>query len=189
MIKSPAIFLDRDGIINKDKGYVYKIEDFEFTDEIFEALQILSRLNLKLFIVTNQSGIARNFYSKEEYNKLTAYYLKILEEKGIFITKVYFCPHHPYAGTNPKKCECRKPKPGMFNLAKEEYDIDLERSFMIGDKITDIIAAENAGIKIRYLFTNTKKNNFKFTGDIHVFSSLKNIAYSIKKIYMEGNSK
>ncbi len=185
MIKSPAIFLDRDGIINKDKGYVYKIEDFEFTDEIFEALQILSRLKLKLFIVTNQSGIARNIYSKEEYHKLTDYYLKILEEKEIFITKVYFCPHHPYAGSNPQKCECRKPKPGMFNLAKEEYDIDLEKSFMIGDKITDIIAAEKAGIKKRFLFTNKKNNNFNFTSDMNVFSSLKNIAYSIKKICME----
>ena len=73
----------------------------------------------------------------------------------------------------------------MFNLAKDEYDIDLERSFMIGDKITDIIAAEKAGIKKRFLFTNKKNNNFNFTSDMNVFSSLKNIAYSIKKICME----
>ena len=71
-------------------------------------------------------------------------------EFKIFITKVYFCPHHPYAGSNPQKCECRKPKPGMFNLAKDEYDIDLERSFMIGDKITDKLAAKKAKIKFFY---------------------------------------
>ena len=146
-----AIFLDRDGIINKDHSYVYKKEDFEFCDGIFETLSYLVSLGYTLFIVTNQSGIGRGYYSEEDFNKLTAWMLEVFMQKGIKITKVYHCPHSP-----DENCICRKPKAGMFKRAKEEFGIDMKNSWMIGDKLSDIQAGKNAGIP-NTIFVNSSK--------------------------------
>lgn len=136
-----AIFLDRDGIINIDHSYVYKKENFEFCDGVFEALQYFQFLGYQLFIVTNQSGIGRGYYTKEDFEKLTSWMLQEFTYKDIKITKVYYCPHTPDEG-----CACRKPKIGMFKKAQEEFDIDMKNSWMIGDKPSDIQAGYNAGI-------------------------------------------
>ncbi len=144
-----AIFLDRDGVINYDKGYVCKIEDFEFVDRIFEVLKAFQEEGFKLFIVTNQSGIGRGYYTQEDFEILTSWMLDILKKNEIKIEKVYFCPHAP-----EEKCHCRKPSSGMFEQAFEEFDIDKKNSWMIGDKHTDIKAAINAGIKNTILIGN-----------------------------------
>ncbi len=147
--KLKAAFLDRDGVINIDKNYVYKIEDFEFKEGIFELLKLLQK-KFVLFIVTNQSGIGRGYYSLDDFKKLTQYMLNEFKKRGIEIKEVAFCPHHP-----DEHCECRKPKPGMIlNLAKK-YNIDLQNSIMIGDKLSDINAGINAGIKKNYLVKNS----------------------------------
>jgi len=141
-----AAFLDRDGVINIDKGYVHKIENFEFKEGIFELLKLLQEKGFTLFVVTNQSGIARGYYTIKEFENLTEYMLNELRKKGIEIKEVAFCPHHP-----DENCECRKPKPAMIlNLAKK-YNIDLKESIMIGDKLSDIKAGESAGIEKNYL--------------------------------------
>ncbi len=145
--KSRALFLDRDGVINIDKSYVYKIEDFEFIDGVFEFLKEAERQNLLLIIVTNQSGIGRGYYTLKDFNTLTKYMLGEFQKRDIHISKVYYCPHSPEEG-----CRCRKPNNGMLLDAKDEFDIDLENSIMIGDKESDMKAAENAGIKERWLF-------------------------------------
>ena len=139
MIK--ACFLDRDGVINVDKNYVYKIEDFEFNDGIFELLEFLKEKGYVFIVVTNQSGIARGLYTKEDFSKLSNFMTEELKKRGIDILKIYHCPHHP-----DENCECRKPRPKMILDAKEEFDIDLENSIMIGDRKTDIQAANNAKI-------------------------------------------
>jgi len=144
-----AIFLDRDGVINYDKGYVHKIEDFKFVDKIFEVLRAFQDNGYLLFIVTNQSGIGRGYYTKEDFEKLTDWMLKEFEKRGIRIEKVYFCPHAP-----EEKCDCRKPATGMFEKAFSEYPIDKENSWMIGDKHTDMKAAADAGIKNTVLIGN-----------------------------------
>ena len=137
-----AIFLDRDGVINKDFGYVHKVEDFVFIDGVFEALKEFEQMEYLLVILTNQSGIGRGYYSLDDFKKVTKFMLKELKEKGIKIEKVYFCPHKP-----EDNCYCRKPNPAMFFAAAKEFDIDLKNSWMIGDKESDIKAAKKAGVK------------------------------------------
>jgi len=139
--KTKAAFLDRDGVINIDKSYVHKVEDFEFIDGVFEALKFLQDRGYLLIVVTNQSGIGRGYYSEEDFQILTSYMLKELKKNGIDIAKVYHCPHSPDA-----KCECRKPAPKMLLDAKKEFDIDMQNSIMIGDKKSDIQVGKNAKV-------------------------------------------
>ena len=144
-----ALFLDRDGVVNVEKEYLYKIEDFEFIDGIFELCKHYQDLGYLIFIVTNQSGISRGFYSEDDFLKLTQWMNDAFAQQGITITKVYHCPHHPkYSG----ECECRKPKPGMLLEAAKEFNLDLANSIMIGDKERDVEAGINAGLRETYLF-------------------------------------
>ena len=140
-----AIFLDRDGVINEDSGYVSKVENFKFIDGVFEALKGFKKLGFLLIIVTNQSGIGRGFYSLEDFENLNKFMLDEFAKNAVFIDKVYFCPHGMEAG-----CECRKPKPGMILRALREFDIDPQKSFLIGDKPSDIEAAKNANLANAY---------------------------------------
>jgi D-glycero-D-manno-heptose 1,7-bisphosphate phosphatase len=144
-----ALFLDRDGVVNVEKEYLYKIEDFEFIDGIFELCKHYQDLGYLIFIVTNQSGISRGFYSEDDFLKLTQWMVTEFAKKGVEITKVYHCPHHPqYSGA----CECRKPKPGMLLDAAKEFNIDFANSIIVGDKEGDVEAGLNAGLRETYLF-------------------------------------
>ncbi|MEA1955842.1 MAG: D-glycero-beta-D-manno-heptose 1,7-bisphosphate 7-phosphatase [Campylobacterota bacterium] len=149
-----ALFLDRDGVINVEKNYLYKIEDFEFIDGIFELCRYYQDNDYKIFIVTNQSGIVRGYYNDKDFDILTSWMLKQFKHNGIKIEKVYYCPHHPDISGN---CSCRKPNPGMLNKADEEFNIDMENSIMIGDKERDIEAGLNAELKETYLFDEFNK--------------------------------
>tara|TARA_B100000212_G_C27255350_1_gene482052 strand:- start:161 stop:736 length:576 start_codon:yes stop_codon:yes gene_type:complete len=166
-----AIFLDRDGIINYDYGYVHKICDFKFIPNVLSTLRLLNELKMPIFIITNQAGIARGFYTKEDLFTLHNYLLSILKENKINIKEIFFCPHHS-EGKVPEysfDCNCRKPKPGMILEAKKKYNLNLSDSFLIGDKYSDVQAGINAGIKTN-IITNLKneekldpnKINFKF---------------------------
>ena len=143
-----AAFLDRDGVINKDFGYIGSIDRFEFKEGIFELLKFLQDKGFTLFVVTNQSGIARGYYSEEDFYNLMAYMIEELKKRNIEIKDYNFCPHHPKFNG---ECDCRKPKPGMILDLAKRYDIDLENSIMIGDSLSDIKAAKNAWIKKAYL--------------------------------------
>jgi len=144
-----ALFLDRDGVINIEKDYLYKIEDFEFIDGIFELCRYYQKLGFIIVVVTNQSGIARGYYSEDDFDKLTSWMLSEFSAHGIDIKKVYYCPHHPdISGA----CSCRKPNPGMFLSASKDLNIDLKNSILVGDKERDIKAALNAGLTTVYLF-------------------------------------
>ena len=136
-----TIFLDRDGVINKEVKYLHKIEDFTFIDGIFNACSYYQYLGYKIIIITNQSGIARGYYDENTFQNLTKWMLNQFEKKNINILEVFYCPHGP-----DSICICRKPKPGMFLNAQKKYKINMESSWMIGDKTVDIIAANNAGI-------------------------------------------
>ncbi len=142
--KPKALFLDRDGIINVDHGYVSKIKDFEFNKDIFPTLLSLQSLGFLLIIVTNQSGIGRGYYSEEAYQELTAYMIGCFAKEDITIDAVYHCPHEPDAG-----CACRKPRTGMLIAAEKEFDIDMKNSWMIGDKNSDMLVGKNAGVENR----------------------------------------
>tara|TARA_Y100000589_G_scaffold189135_1_gene179024 strand:+ start:575 stop:1129 length:555 start_codon:yes stop_codon:yes gene_type:complete len=147
-----AAFLDRDGVINYDYGYVYKFENFRFCKGIFKGLKTLIELDFSLIIITNQSGIARGIFTEEEYKKTTNLMLNKLKDNNIKITQIYHCPHHPsFPGNEFSECSCRKPKPGLFLKAAKEHNIEMQKSIAIGDSERDLIAARSAGIKKRYL--------------------------------------
>lgn len=150
-----ALFLDRDGVINVEKDYLYKIEDFEFIEGIFDLCKFFQAQGYLIIVATNQSGIARNYYSEEDFNILTDWMIKEFKKQNIEIAKVYYCPHHPKISG---KCDCRKPNPGMFLDAKNEFKIDLKNSVMVGDKERDIEAALNAGVQETYLFDEFHKS-------------------------------
>ena len=136
-----ALFLDRDGIINIDHGYVSTIEEFEFIEGIFDLLRLFISKGYVLFIVTNQSGIGRGYYENRDFQMLTTWMLEALKEEGIEIEAVHHCHHAP-----EEKCFCRKPAIGMVDAILFEHNIDLEDSWMIGDKQSDIDMAHNAHI-------------------------------------------
>ncbi len=149
-----ALFLDRDGIINIDHGYVYKIEDFEFQDGIFDLCKRAQDSGYIIIVVTNQSGIAREYYSEHDFYKLTDWMNSEFKKQGILLTQIYHCPHHPEFG-QVTNCACRKPKPGMFKQAQQEHQINLNKSIMLGDKLSDLQAASLAGIQKRVLLDST----------------------------------
>jgi D-glycero-D-manno-heptose 1,7-bisphosphate phosphatase len=142
-MKRKALFLDRDGTINIEKNYVYKIEDFEFIEGVFELIKSYQDQGFLVFVITNQAGIARGFYTENDYSILTKWMQEQFELEGIQITKVYHCPHHPEI---TGECSFRKPNPGMILQAIDEFNIDPANSVLIGDKKSDILAGENAGI-------------------------------------------
>ena len=136
-----TIFLDRDGVINKEVGYLFRLSDFEFIDGVFDACLYFQKLSYKIIIISNQSGIARGYYNENDYQKLTEWMLGQFNDNGINILDIFYCPHSPES-----LCECRKPKPGMLIEAEYKYNISMKDSWMIGDKETDIKAANLAGI-------------------------------------------
>ena len=154
-----VIFLDRDGVVNVDKGYVYKIEDFEFKDGIFEFLEEIEKMGYGCIIITNQSGIGRGYYTLDQYYMLDGWMIEEFKKRGIMILKSYFCPHTP-----SDMCNCRKPKAGMIQRATREHHIDLPHSMLLGDKLSDINAGINGDVGINILlkgkigedYTNSK---------------------------------
>ena len=144
-----TIFLDRDGVINKEINYLHKIEEFEFIDGIFDACLHFHSLSYKIIIITNQSGISRGYYTESDYQKVTKWLLDQFKYKNINILDIFHCPHRP-----DSNCDCRKPKPGMFLKAKAKHNTDMEKSWMIGDKERDTIAANSAGIDNTILVRN-----------------------------------
>ena len=136
-----TIFLDRDGVINKEVSYLNKIEDFEFISGVFDSFRYLQKLGYSLIIVTNQSGIGRGLYQLQDYQILTKWMINEFKKNNIEIKDIFYCPHSPES-----QCNCRKPNPGMLTDAKIKHNIDMKNSWMIGDKETDIQAANAAGI-------------------------------------------
>jgi D-glycero-D-manno-heptose 1,7-bisphosphate phosphatase len=160
-----AIFLDRDGVINKEVNYLYKIENFEFINGIFESCLYFQNLGYIIIIITNQSGISREFYSDNDYQKLSAWMLEEFSKHGIIIQDTFYCPHGPESN-----CRCRKPKPGMFIEAKKKHNINMKESWMIGDSEIDIQSANGADIQNTILVRSGEKiigptSNAKFILD------------------------
>ena len=160
-MKLKAAFFDRDGVLNVDKSYLYKIEDLEWIDGAKEALGYLTKKGYTIFVVTNQSGIARGYYTVDDMNKLHDFMAQHVAAAGGKIEKFYYCPHLPEGkiAEYAVECDCRKPKPGLILRAFEEYDIDKDAAFLIGDKLRDVESAEAAGIK-GYLFSGGNLLNF-----------------------------
>lgn len=145
--KKKAVFLDRDGTINVEKEYLWKKEDFEFIPGVPLAIRRLNEAGYLVVVVTNQSGVARGYYTLEDVQRLHEHIASELSFDEAYIDRFYICPHHPEEGLGEFRyeCDCRKGRPGLFYQAAEDLDIDLSSSWMIGDKLADIEAAERAG--------------------------------------------
>lgn len=143
-----ALFLDRDGVINVEKNYVYRIDDFEFIPSIFELARAAQQAGYLLIVITNQAGIARGYYSEDDFHRLTEWMLNQFACQGVTIDKVYYCPYHPDEGRGSYKRESldRKPNPGMILRGKDELKLDLGSSILVGDKESDIEAGRRAGV-------------------------------------------
>jgi len=151
--KRPAAFLDRDGVINFDHGYVAHIEDFQFIPGVLEASRALAQRGYALVVITNQSGIGRGLYSDADYETLTAWMRAQFADAGAELAGVFHCPHHPIDARDPYRidCDCRKPAPGLLLRAASELNLDLARSALFGDKLSDLQAAAAAGVPHRVL--------------------------------------
>lgn len=147
-MKHKAAFIDRDGVINEERNYVHRIEDFAILPGVFEGLRLLRNAGYQIVIVTNQAGIARGYYNEATLERLHQYLRELLVAEGLKLDAIEFCPHHPQ-GTVPgyaRECDCRKPAPGMLLHAAQQLRIDLSRSVLIGDKGSDIEAGRRAGV-------------------------------------------
>ncbi|HEX5710165.1 MAG TPA: D-glycero-beta-D-manno-heptose 1,7-bisphosphate 7-phosphatase [Sulfuricurvum sp.] len=147
-----ALFLDRDGVVNVEKNYLHKIEDFELVDGILEVCRAYQEKGYLIIIVTNQSGISRGLYTEEDFAILSQWMMEHFKSLGVTITHIYHCPHHE---SIDGACECRKPEPGMFLEAQKKYDVDMKHSVMIGDNERDIEAALKAGVGENILLSDT----------------------------------
>jgi D-glycero-D-manno-heptose 1,7-bisphosphate phosphatase len=149
-----ALFLDRDGVINVDYGYVYQPERFVFIDGVFRLCRAAIDLGFCIVVVSNQAGIGRGFYTESQYHSLTDWMRQQFSNEGVVITATYYCPYHPVHGVGSYKRDSqdRKPKPGMILRSAKDLALDLPRSVLIGNQITDIQAAAAAGVGFKMLF-------------------------------------
>lgn len=170
-----AVFLDRDGTINVDKNYLYKIDEWEFIDGVIEGLQILQDLGFKLIVITNQSGIARGYYTESDAHIIFEFMIKELKKRGVIIEKVYYCPHIG------NECNCRKPKLGLFYQAQKDFDIDFSKSYAIGDKIRDLAICEKEDVKGFLLNSDDDIDNAKIQKCKNLLEAAKLIKNANKK--------
>lgn len=168
-----AIFLDRDGVINKEKNYLYKIDDFEFIEGVFEACKKFQENDYLIIVITNQAGIARGLYTERDFLLLTQWMRKRFAKMGVKVDAVYYCPHHPDFTGN---CDCRKPKPGMLIKAKNDFNIDMTASFLVGDKESDIEAGINVGINKNILVKTGCVINEKKTRASIILNNMNSVA-------------
>lgn len=153
MSRQKALLLDRDGVINVNHGYVHRPQDCDFIEGIFQLCHAASRKGYRIVIVTNQSGIARNYYSECDFKVFSRWLEHQFWQHGIRISHTYFCPHHPKMdGRYGLSCTCRKPRPGMLIRARQHFGLDFSRSIMVGDSLSDMRCARLAGIKKSVLF-------------------------------------
>ena len=170
-----TIFLDRDGVINKEVNYLSKIDDFKFIDGVFETCCFFKNLGFEIIIVTNQSGIARGYFSENDFKLINNWMINQFKLNNVEILDVFFCPH-----SNESNCECRKPKPGMFLAAKNKYKINMKESWMIGDSERDITAASLAGIENTILVRSGHKTDVKNSKAKYYLNSIKDSTDVVK---------
>jgi D-glycero-D-manno-heptose 1,7-bisphosphate phosphatase len=165
-----AFFLDRDGVINKEVNYLIDINQFSFFDDVFDVCRYFQEKKYLIIVITNQSGIARGYYSENDFQKLNAWMISEFKKNKIKINAVYHCPHHPDFGD---KCKCRKPNIELILKAKKKFNLNLEDSILIGDKDSDIKTAINSSIGHKYLVSTGHKivNSY----NVKVLNSLKEL--------------
>ena len=180
----PAVFLDRDGVLNEDRGYVHRWEDFAFLPGVIDALRRLQQKGYLLVVITNQSAVARGLCAEADVLALHERMRAFLHGQGIELAGIYYCPHHPQGSVAryTRACACRKPEPGMILRAAREHGIDLSRSLLVGDKLSDLEAGRAAGLPSLYLVVlpGQEKDLTAFPGAEQV-SSLEEVVERLSK--------
>jgi D-glycero-D-manno-heptose 1,7-bisphosphate phosphatase len=162
-----AVFLDRDGTINEEVGYVNHIERFVLLPRVAQAIRILNQHGWKAVVVTNQSGVARGYFPESLIQRVHQKMQDLLRKEGAHFDGIYYCPHHPDIGVPPyrQKCRCRKPAPGLIEGAVKALDIDCAQSYMVGDRGVDIEFAHQIGVKAILVLTGYGKGEWEYFGD------------------------
>lgn len=180
----PYVFLDRDGTINKEVGYLRRTEDFRLEEGCAEGLLLLQEKGYGLIVVTNQSGVARGYFTIEQVHRIHRYMKQILSGYGVRIEKIYVCPHGPDEG-----CTCRKPETGLFERAIRECRVDVERSYVVGDRLRDILPAKKLRCKYGALLTGSgRQEDFSQLDQGCVFENLAAFAGSVEKVLETGEA-
>jgi D-glycero-D-manno-heptose 1,7-bisphosphate phosphatase len=179
---TPAIFLDRDGTLCRDAVYMIRFEDFEPLPDVDEALRRLQEAGYRLFVVTNQSGVARGLFTAEAVEALNRRIEGYFKERGVYLEDTAFCPHHP-EGKVPEyaiECSCRKPRPGMILDLARKYDLDLTKSYMVGDMLRDVEAGLAAGTQAVLIPPREHAASLDKDGRLKEFTSLLDFANSLR---------
>jgi len=187
-----GVFLDRDSTINEEVDFLSSSNDLRLIPGSADAIREANTLGFKVFIITNQSGIARGLLTEDQLTQIHQALLKKLQQHGASITAIYYCPHHPDNGEPPYRmnCDCRKPNTGLLSRAAKEYNVDLKKSFVIGDKMIDVQTGNNIGAKSILVLTGygkeeldlCRQNNVHID---HVTSDLHNAIQYVKEITQE----
>lgn len=167
MGRNRAVFLDRDGTINEEVGYVNHIERFVLLPRVGEAIRILNQHGWKTVVITNQSGVARGYFPESLIRQVHGKMEDLLKREGAHLDGIYYCPHHPDIGVSPyrQRCRCRKPAPGLIEEAVKELDLDPSRSYMVGDRGADIEFAHRVGTKAVLVLTGYGKGEWEYFGN------------------------
>jgi D-glycero-D-manno-heptose 1,7-bisphosphate phosphatase len=149
MKKNKAVFLDRDGVINEEVGYLVSLDKLKIIPSAYKAIKLINESGMKAVVISNQAGVAKGLFTEEFVRETNDRLQTILSKQGAYINKFYYCPHHPTEGTEPYRqiCDCRKPAPGMLLRAAQELNIDLKKSYFVGDRYRDMEAAKKAEVK------------------------------------------
>ena len=177
-MKKPAVFLDRDGVINRDLGYVYRPEDFQFIDGVFRLAAAVNRAGYALIVATNQAGVARGYYSEGDVNAVHDWLQQEFRKRGAEINAFYFCPYHPEASVPQYRMPSpnRKPEPEMILQAALDWSLDLARSVLVGDKESDMAAGRRAQVGTLVLFDPALDTKLATHGDRYKVGSLNELA-------------
>ncbi|ALX13456.1 D,D-heptose 1,7-bisphosphate phosphatase [Burkholderia cepacia JBK9] len=181
-MKRKALFLDRDGVINVDYGYVHRQQDCVFVDGIFDLVRLANATGHQVVVVTNQAGIGRGYFSESQFVAFMDWMRRRFDERGARIDRVYFCPHHPVAGMGRYRqaCACRKPQPGMLHDARRDLGLDLSASILVGDKRSDLDAGARAGVGRRFLFVGDRAGDADADPSAEVVARLADIGAALQ---------
>lgn len=176
-METKAVFIDRDGTINVDKGYVYKLDDFELIPGTIDALKLLTQAKISIYIVTNQAGIAKGFYSEKDFQLLTSYMINHFEKEKIQIQNILYCPHHPDGVVLQYKqiCDCRKPANAHVKEVIDKQELKIENTIFIGDRNSDIEAGRNLGMRTYLVETGYGLQEKATTRATFVLKDLKSV--------------
>lgn len=168
--KNKAVFLDRDGTVNEEVQYLSDLTKFKLLPKVARAIKLLNNRGFKVIVITNQAGVARGYFGEDKVGEIHQEMKRQLREKGAYLDGVYYCPHHPTEGMGKykKNCRFRKPNPGMLEKAAKDFDLDLNKSYVIGDQLTDIKLGNNAGCETILLLTGYGKESYRKKGNSEV---------------------